>query len=62
MVWVYARGPAVKVDDKQELMVTNAKGKQKSFPIEKVLFGLSKETNVYVLGLLDTFLVTGEAA
>ena len=39
VIWLYARGNAVKVDNMLELMVANP-NKKKSYPLEKALRGL----------------------
>ena len=39
MIWVYAKGNSVKVDNMLELMVANP-NKKKSYPLEKALRGL----------------------
>ena len=52
LIWVYAKGISVKIDNKLELRVANSENK-KSFPLEKALRGLAKAPNTFVMGLFD---------
>lgn len=50
LIWVYVKGVSVMINDMLELQVNN----QKYFPIGKVLRGLSKAPDAYVMALFDT--------
>ena len=52
LIWVYAKGVSVKVDNMLELMVANPNNK-KSFPLEKALRGLQSIPKTFVSGLFD---------
>ena len=52
LIWVYAKGVSVKVDNMLELLVANP-NKKKSFPLEKALRSLQSIPKTFVSGLFD---------
>ena len=52
LIWIYAKGSSVKVDNMHEMLVEK-ENVSKSFPLEKVVRGLATAVDAYVVALYD---------